>query len=40
MEKPTAHLLEKNQDEIALQSTKTTRLIVKFWLIGLATVIL
>lgn len=40
MEKPTTHLLEKNQDEITLQSTKTTRLIVKFWLIGLATVIL
>lgn len=40
LEKPTAHLLEKNQDEITIQSTKTTKLILKFWLIGLATVIL
>ncbi len=40
LDKPTTHLLEKNQDEITLQSAKTTRLILKFWLIGLAIVIL
>lgn len=40
MDKPTDHLLEKNPDEINTESTKTTRLILKFWLIGLATVVL
>ena len=40
LEKPTTHLLDNNQIEITTQSTKTTKLILKFWLIWLATVIL
>ena len=40
LEKPTTHLLDNNQIEITAQSTKTTKLILKFWLIWLATVIL
>jgi len=33
LEKPETHLLEKNQAEVNAQSAKTTRLILKFWLI-------
>jgi hypothetical protein len=33
LEKPTDHLLEKNSEDVNAQSTKTTRLILKFWLI-------
>ena len=40
LEKSTTHLLDNNQIEITAQSTKTTKLILKFWLIWLATVIL
>lgn len=40
LEKPEAHLLEENQAEITAQSTKTTRLILKFWLIWLGVVAL
>ena len=40
LEKPTTHLLDNNQIEITAQSTKTTKLILKFRLIWLATVIL
>ena len=40
LEKPTDHLLEKNSEDVNAQSTKTTRLILKFWLIWLATVTL
>lgn len=40
MDKPTDNLLRTNPDGITIESTKTTRLILKFWLIGLATVVL
>ena len=40
LEKPTNHLTDNNQIEITAQSTKTTKLILKFWLIWLAIVIL
>ena len=40
LEKPETHLLEENQTEINIQSAKTTRLILKFWLIWLAIVTL
>ena len=40
LEKPETHLLEENQAEVNAQSTKTTRLILKFWLIWLAIVTL
>ena len=40
MDKPTENLLRTNPDGITIESTKTTRLILKFWLIGLATVVL
>lgn len=40
MDKPTDHLLRYNSDGINTESTKTTRLILKFWLIGLITVVL
>jgi hypothetical protein len=33
LDKPTNHLIEKNQEKIIAQSTQTTRLILKFWLI-------
>ena len=33
LDKPTNHLLSINQDDINTDSTKTTRLILKFWLI-------
>jgi hypothetical protein len=33
LEKPETHLLEENQAEVSAQSAKTTRLILKFWLI-------
>lgn len=40
LEKPETHLLEENQAEVSAQSAKTTRLILKFWLIWLAIVTL
>ena len=40
LDKPTTHLLDENQAEVTAQSTKTTRLILKFWLIWLAIVTL
>jgi len=40
LDKPTTHLLDENKDEVTAQSTRTTRLILKFWLIWLATVTL
>lgn len=40
MEKSTSYLLEDNQEALNAESTKTTRLILKFWLIGLAIVAL
>ena len=40
LEKPETHLLEDNQAEVSAQSAKTTRLILKFWLIWLAIVTL
>lgn len=40
LDKPTDHLLANNSDGITLESNKTTRLILKFWLMWLATVIL
>lgn len=40
LDKPTNHLAEKNQEKIIEQSTQTTRLILKFWLIWLAIVTL
>ncbi len=40
LDKPTTNLSEANQDDISNQSTKTTKIILKFWLIWLATVIL
>ena len=40
LEKPTSHLVEKNHIEITVESNKSTRLIVKFWLVWLATVAL
>jgi hypothetical protein len=33
MERSTEHLLEKNPEDVNAQSTKTTRVILKFWLI-------
>jgi hypothetical protein len=33
LEKPETHLLEENKEEVTAQSAKTTRLILKFWLI-------
>lgn len=40
LEKPETHLLEENKEEVTAQSARTTRLILKFWLIWLATVTL
>ena len=40
LERSTDHLLKSNQIEITAESTKTTKLILKFWLIWLAIVIL
>lgn len=40
LDKPSDYLVENNQDEITLQSSKTTKLILKFWLIWLAIVVL
>ena len=40
LEKPETHLLEANHEEVSAQSAKTTRLILKFWLIWLAIVTL
>lgn len=40
LEIPETHLLEENQAEVSAQSAKTTRLILKFWLIWLAIVTL
>ena len=40
LDKPTNHLIEENQGDVTAQSTKTTRLILKFWLIWLAIVVL
>lgn len=40
LDRPTDHLLEKDQADVNAQSTKTTRLILKFWLIWLAIVVL
>lgn len=40
LEKPETHLLEENQAEVSAQSARTTRLILKFWLIWLAIVTL
>ena len=33
LDKPTPHILDENQPEVTAQSAKTTRLILKFWLI-------
>ena len=33
LEKPTNHLLGKNHVEVTVESNKSTRLIIKFWLI-------
>lgn len=33
LEKSTNHLLDNNQEDINAQSTKATKLILKFWLI-------
>jgi hypothetical protein len=33
LDKPTTNLSEANQDDISNQSTKTTKIILKFWLI-------
>lgn len=32
LDKPTDHLLANNSDGITIESNKTTRLILKFWL--------
>ena len=40
MDKPTNHLIEKNQTEAVSQSMKITKQILKFWLIWLAIVVL
>ena len=40
LDKPTTHLFDENQAEVTEQSTRTTRLILKFWLIWLAIVTL
>ena len=40
LEKPAYDFLTDNPEEISAQSSKTTKLILKFWLIWLATVIL
>jgi hypothetical protein len=40
LDRPTDDIIEKDQTDITAQSTKTTRLILKFWLIGLAIVTL
>lgn len=40
MDKPTDHLIEKNQSEVVAQSVKTTKQILKFRLIWLAVVVL
>lgn len=40
LEKPETHILEANHEEVSAQSAKTTRLILKFWLIWLAIVTL
>ena len=39
MDKSTDHLIEEKQASVALQSAKTMRQILKFWLIGLAIVV-
>lgn len=33
LEKPETHIIEENHEEVSAQSAKTTRLILKFWLI-------
>ena len=40
MDKPTDHLIEKNQTVVISESAKTTKQILKFWLIWLAIVVL
>lgn len=40
MDRPTDHLIEKNQSEVVAQSVKTTKQILKFRLIWLAVVVL
>ena len=40
LEKPIENITEKGQEDVTSQSTKTTRLILKFWLIWLAIVAL
>ena len=40
LEKPETHIIEENHEEVSAQSAKTTRLILKFWLIWLAIVTL
>ncbi len=40
MDKPTDHLIEKDQATVVSQSVKTTKQILKFWLIWLAIVVL
>ena len=40
LERSTSHLLTTNQEEVNAQSARTTRLILKFWLIWLAIVTL
>ena len=40
MDKSTDHLIEKDQDTAVSQSMKITKQILKFWLIGLAIVVL
>ena len=40
LDRPTTNLIEANQDDISNQSTKTTKVILKFWLIWLAIVTL
>ena len=40
LDRPTANLIEENQADISNQSTKTTKTILKFRLIGLAVVTL
>ena len=40
LERPITHLLDNNQEYLNAQSTRTTKTIIKFWLIWLATVML
>ena len=39
MDKPTDHLIEPDQTAAVSQSMKNTKQILKFWLIGLAIVV-